>query len=66
MISGERIVGLIIAVAIAIVVLGPQEFRELGPSLSKGLQETWVIFIAAREKNLGHEIYSEDSWPPAA
>ncbi len=66
MISGEHIVGLIIAVAIAVVVLGPREFRELGPSLSKGLQETWAGFIAARERNLSHEIHREDFWPPAA
>ncbi len=66
MISGEHIMGLIIAVVIAAVVLGPRELRALGPSLSKGIQETWVIFIAAREKNLSQEIHSEDYWPPAA
>jgi len=64
--TSGHIFGLIVAVAVAVLVLGPQKFRELGPSLSKGLQETWAVFIAAREKNLSHEIRSEDSRPPAA
>ena len=66
MISGEHIMGLIIAVAIAAVVLGPRELRALGPSLSKGIQEAWAVLLARREKNLSHEIHRENFRPPAA
>lgn len=58
-----HIVGLIVAVIIAHIVVGPKEFGQLGLSLNKGAQETWRIIIEARNRNLNYE---DDSLPPAA
>ncbi len=63
---GGHVVGMIVAVVIAIIVLGPKEFRELGPALNKGIQDAWTTFNEARDRNLSREDLSKDFWPPAA